>query len=74
VKKRLKDRTTWLRRRFWNTGLKLWWYRLWIRKDEFHPSLKSDLEAMLAMTREQCIAYKKNLKRRRLIAHRRDPE
>jgi hypothetical protein len=33
--------------------LKLFWYRLWIRQDEFHASLDTDLNAMWNMNYEQ---------------------
>jgi len=32
--------------RIWHCGIKLWWYRLWVRADEFHPSLDLDMVAM----------------------------
>jgi len=38
---------------FWNKRLKLWWYRLWIRKDEFHSSLSMDALAMSAMNEKE---------------------
>ena len=58
--------------RIWNAGILLWWYRLWIRKDEFHRSLDTDLLAMLAMNKKQKERYLDNLSRRRRIAHERD--
>ena len=56
----------------WNRGLKLWWYRLWVRKSEFHKSLKTDYEALSEMNCEQRIKYSKNLEKRRSTAHKRD--
>lgn len=58
-------------RRIWNKRLKLWWYRLFIRKNEFHPSLSTDLEAMLVMNENELSRYYEDLGRRRFIAHRR---
>ena len=58
--------------RVWNAGLLLWWYRLWIRNDEFHHSLDIDVQAMLTMDREQKERYLDDLSRRRRIAHERD--
>ncbi|MFA7151239.1 MAG: hypothetical protein WC158_03660, partial [Candidatus Paceibacterota bacterium] len=58
----------------WNKCILLWWNRLWIRKDEFHPSLNSDVEAMMEMTKEEKMAYLKDLMIRRRIAHLRDLE
>ncbi|MFA5766431.1 MAG: hypothetical protein WC919_00720 [Candidatus Paceibacterota bacterium] len=43
------EEMTELRRRIWNKWLLLWWYRLFIRRNEFHRSLNSDFDAMLAM-------------------------
>lgn len=63
----LKD----LRRRIWNKRLKLWWYRLWVRRNEFHKSLETDMEAMLAMDEDELASYYADLQRRRVIAHKR---
>ena len=63
-------KTAWYR--IWNAGLLLWWYRLWIRKDEFHRSLDMDLLAMLAMNKKRKEWYLEDLSRRRRIAHERD--
>jgi hypothetical protein len=59
-------------RRIWNKRIKLWWYRLWIRKNEFHRSLDNDLEALYVMTPQERSAYQRDLVRRRGIAHERD--
>lgn len=56
----------------WNRGIKLRWYRLWIRKDEFHPSLSYDPMATRHMSQEQRLAYVKDLNHRRDIARERD--
>jgi hypothetical protein len=52
--------------------LKLWWDRLWVRKDEFHSSLDFNITAMLGMTISEREEYIKDLIRRRSIAHERD--
>lgn len=57
--------------RIWHCGIKLWWYRLWVRADEFHPSLDLDMVAMEMMTPPERAAYLRDLFRRREIAHRR---
>jgi hypothetical protein len=56
--------------------VKLWfwrllWHRLFIRKDEFHPSLNIDVEAVSAMDSEARKHYFDDLARRRKIAHER---
>lgn len=57
--------------RIWHCGILLWWYRLWVRADEFHPSLDLDMVAMEMMTPPERAAYLSDLARRREIAHRR---
>jgi len=52
--------------------IRLFWYRLWIRKDEFHISLDIDIEAMLTMNEEQKDDYLKDLARRRSLAHQKN--
>lgn len=52
----------------WNGGLKLWWYRLWIRKNEFHKSLDMDCEAFSEMNCQQRVKYSTDLARRRSIS------
>ncbi len=59
-----------LKRQIWNKRLLLWWYRLWIRKDEFHQSLKIDPEALACMSPEEQKKYLKDLCERREIAHK----
>lgn len=66
---RLGLRRVWVR--FW-MGPKLWWDRLWIRKDEFHPSLSMDPVMLAEMTPVEREDYLGDLVRRREIAHRRD--
>lgn len=61
-----------IKRRIWNRGIKLQYDRLWIRKDEFHPSLNMDIGAMLEMDPHQRKLYLDDLMRRRQIAHERD--
>lgn len=61
-----------MRLRLWNCGIKLWWYRLWVRKNEFHPSLDTDFEALSAMKISEQRYYIQDLHRRKRIAHERD--
>jgi len=61
-----------IKRRIWNKHILLWWYRLWIRKDEFHRSLDMDSAAMLEMDDGEKGTYLADLVRRREIAHRRE--
>ena len=68
------DRVELIMCRYWHAGIKLLWYRLWIRKDEFHSSLHSDFYALMGMSRKRRDKYYKDLMRRREIAHRRDLE
>ena len=51
--------------------LKLWWCRLWVRKDEFHWTLDYGSLNMLYMTKEGMKWHHKDLTRRRDIAHSR---
>ncbi|MEK7658486.1 MAG: hypothetical protein AAB352_01305 [Patescibacteria group bacterium] len=66
------DGTRNLRRKIWNKRIKLWWHKLFIRKDEFHLSLNMDAEAMMVMNKEELKRYFDDLRRRRRIAHNRD--
>lgn len=59
-------------RMFFSSRLKLFWYRLWIRKDEFHQSLNIDTEVMLTMSNKQRQNYRDDLNRRRNVAHMRE--
>lgn len=63
-----------LKRRIWNKHILLFWYRLWIRKDEFHISLSTDPFAMMEMNDKEQAEYMTDLFRRRKIAHLRDLE
>jgi hypothetical protein len=55
----------------WRTRIRLWWSRLWIRKNEFHSSLDSDNNAVMEMSMEQRHKYQADLYCRRKIAHQR---
>lgn len=52
--------------------LRLWWSRLYLRKDEFHSSLSLDPFAYTEMNKEQRSKYLIDLARRRSIAHEKD--
>jgi len=56
----------------WEGGIILWWYRLYIRKDEFHHSLDLDHKVMLNMNDKERKKYLDDLVKRREIAHKRD--
>lgn len=58
-----------IKNRIWNKYILTWWYRLWIRKNEFHRSLDIDGLAMSEMNREESKTYIADLVRRRNIAH-----
>ena len=51
--------------------LRLTWHGLWIRQDEFHPSLNIDVKAVSAMDTKRLGQYYKTLIDRRDIAHKR---
>lgn len=70
----LKCKIVNLKRRIWNKRILLWWYRLWIRKDEFHQSLATDPLALICMDKEEEIKYFEDLNKRREIAHKRSLE
>lgn len=61
-----------IRRKIWNAGIKLWWSRLFIRKDEFHKSLDLDIDTMMVMDDEEFQKYSDDILRRRWIVHERD--
>jgi len=69
----LKCKIVDLKRRIWNKRILLWWYRLWIRKDEFHQSLATD-PALICMNEEEKLKYFDDLYRRRALAHKRSLE
>lgn len=56
----------------WRKHVTLRWYRLWLRKDEFHPSLDLDAMALCAMDEREKSEYRRDLTRRRHKAHVRD--
>lgn len=57
--------------RIWHCGILLWWNRLWVRADEFHPSLDIDPMVLKTLPPAERAAYLRDLFRRREIAHRR---
>ena len=58
----------------WNRGIKLFWNRLWIRENEFHKSLNTDIYALMYMNSKQRDKYYTKLAKRRDIAHKQDME
>ena len=54
--------------------LRLWWSRLYIRKDEFHSSLSFDAGTYLGMNEKQRGEYVFDIVKRRSVAHQRDEE
>lgn len=58
-----------IRRIIWNKRLKIWWYRIFIRKNEFHSSLDMDIEAMMVMDEMERKKYHDDIRRRRVLAH-----
>jgi len=61
-----------IKRFFLRQPFKLFWNRLWIRKDEFHKSLDFNPKAYSNMTTQEKREYNIDLGRRRTIAHKRD--
>jgi len=57
--------------KFWHRYILLWWYRLLIRMDEFHPSLSLDTVAMEDMNEVEKKKYLDDLAIRK-IAHERE--
>lgn len=55
----------------WNRGILLWWYRLWVRKSEMHASLHIDHRAEQYMSDVQIRLYRRDIAKRRMIAHKR---
>lgn len=51
---------------------KIFWYRLWIRKDEFHRSLSSCIDYQLILNDDDRAKFRNDVERRRRIAHERD--
>ena len=62
-----KARYSWI-----GVRIKLFWYRLWVRKNEFHKSLEMDSFDMMTMNKNEQSKYLSDLCRRREIAHQRD--
>jgi len=60
------------KRKILNRGIKLFWNKLWVRKDEFHSSLDIDPKAISSMNHKEQEKYMNDLVRRRNIAHERD--
>ncbi len=56
----------------WHAGIKLFWYRLWVRKNALHKSLEFDIMEVMYMDNDQSRYYREDLIRRRNIAHKRD--
>lgn len=48
------------------------WHELWIREDEFHPSLDLDLRIMMSLGKGDLHIYRENNRERRDKAHKRD--
>lgn len=65
----IEKKATRLRRVLWNKGIRLWWAKLYIRRDEFHPSLIFDIEAASVMSEKEKSEYYADLAKRRRIAH-----
>ena len=63
-----------LKRRIWDKRIKLWWNKLFLRKNELDPSLDMDYEAMSVMNDKEFGRYQADLVRRRTIAHKKDIE
>ena len=68
----LEHKLTKLWWKIWNKRLLLWWYRLWLRRNELDKSLSNDRLAMQVMTKEEQAQYRNDLMRRRHLAHLRD--
>jgi len=48
--------------------LKLWWYRLWVRKSEYHYSVDFDKEITKTMCKCELQRYTEDMAARRTIA------
>ncbi len=62
------------RKQIWNKRILLWWYKLYIRKNKFHPSLDIDIYALDVMNETEKEKYYADQHRRRVIAYQRDLE
>lgn len=58
-----------LKRIIWNKWIKLFWYRLWIRRHLWHVSLDFDEKAMSVMSSEERGEYREDVSKRRTLAH-----
>lgn len=58
--------------KYLKSKIRLFWARLYIRKDEFHWSLDFDVDAYSFMTHKQKVKYQADLIFRRYMAHVRD--
>lgn len=72
IKQRFIDDVKYIWRFCWNRGIKLIWYKLWIREDEFYQSLDIDFNAICDMNKKELSEYLNDLTKRRQIAHERD--
>lgn len=68
----IKCLPTKMKHRLWNKHILLWWYKLWLRKDEFSRSLDIDIKAMFEMNEKEKAKYIKDLMHRRDLAHERN--
>ncbi|PIT90308.1 MAG: hypothetical protein COU22_02945 [Candidatus Komeilibacteria bacterium CG10_big_fil_rev_8_21_14_0_10_41_13] len=71
LKFELAEKIFYLKARLWHNGFLMWWGKLYIRDNEFHPSLRINVSAMLVMNPKQKQRYISDLLRRRGIAHQR---
>ncbi len=62
----------WMCLSFPHLTLRLWWCRLWIRRDESHPSLNMDADILLSLPEEEQEQYHNDLNFRRILAHERE--
>ena len=73
ISTKLKNFDTWLCVFLPILSLRLWWCRLWVRKNEFHASLDTDIKILTSFKgdNKKKEDYIKDLVRRRNIAHER---
>ncbi|MFM2383607.1 MAG: hypothetical protein RIQ72_179, partial [Candidatus Parcubacteria bacterium] len=69
-KKTFEDIDRWLCVRL-PVSIRVWWHRLWIRRDEFHPSLNMCIEYACTLSPDKRLAYRKDIVKRRDVAHQR---
>jgi hypothetical protein len=70
----IKRKLVYFKRRIWNVRILLWWHRLYLRHDEFHPTLNRDPCAYLVMNPEEREAYDWSLAKRKWQSHLHDLE